>query len=107
MAELEWDRIMALEQTGGDEALLAELLDLFRESAAANLDELRRAVAADKATAAAEAAHSLKGAAASLGLESIRRLAEAVEHAGRTGSLSVARASLPDLADLLTQLNAF
>ena len=61
---------------------------------------------ASRAATAMAAAHSLKGAAASLGLESIRRLAEAVELAGPSGAIAAARQTLPILADLLDQLAA-
>ena len=60
---------------------------------------------ADSAAAVA-AAHSLKGAAASLGIESIRSLAETVEQAGAASVPAAARKALPVLADLLDQLAA-
>ena len=106
MAELHWDKIAALAETAGDEALLEELLSLFREAAAEDLDRMRQAVTAGDSATAMAAAHSLKGAAASLGLESIRRLAEAVEQAGPSGAIATARETLPILADLLDQLGA-
>ena len=106
MAELHWDKIAALAETAGDEALLEELLSLFREAAAEDLDRIRQAVAVGDSATAMAAAHSLKGAAASLGLESIRRLAEAVELAGPSGDIATARETLPILADLLDQLAA-
>ena len=104
MAELHWDKTAALAETAGDEALLEELLTLFR--AAEDLDRMRQAVAVGDSATAMAAAHSLKGAAASLGLESIRRLAEAVEQAGPSGAIASARQTLPILADLLDQLAA-
>lgn len=106
MAELHWDKTAALAETAGDEALLEELLSLFREAAAEDLDRMRQAVTAGDSATAMAAAHSLKGAAASLGLESIRRLAEAVEQAGPSGAIASARQTLPILADLLDQLAA-
>ena len=106
MAELHWDKTAALAETAGDEALLEELLSLFREAAAEDLDRMRQAVTVGDSATAMAAAHSLKGAAASLGLESIRRLAEAVEQAGPSGDIASARQTLPILADLLDQLAA-
>ena len=106
MAELHWDKTAALAETAGDEALLEELLSLFRAAAAEDLEQMRQAVTAGDVAATMAAAHSLKGAAASLGLESIRRLAEAVEQAGPSGDIATARETLPILADLLDQLAA-
>ena len=106
MAELHWDKATALVETAGDEALLEELLSLFRAAAAEDLEQMRQAVTAGDVAATMAAAHSLKGAAASLGLESIRRLAEAVEQAGPSGDIATARETLPILADLLDQLAA-
>ena len=67
---------------------------------------MRQAVTAGDVAATMAAAHSLKGAAASLGIESMRSLAEAVEQAGHAGSMTTARDTLPILADLLDQLGA-
>ena len=106
MAELHWDKTAALAETAGDEALLEELLTLFQQAAAEDLDRIRQAVAVGDSATVMAAAHSLKGAAASLGLESIRRLAEAVELAGPSGAIAAARQTLPLLADLLDQLAA-
>ncbi|MGI6655497.1 MAG: Hpt domain-containing protein [Desulfobulbus sp.] len=106
MADLQWNKTFALEQTGGDQELLDELLELFRDSSAADLAQLRQAVAADDAAGVVRAAHAIKGAAASLGLESVRDLAQAMESDGRQGSVAVARTHLEHLAELLAQVNA-
>ena len=106
MAELHWDKTAALAETAGDEALLEELLTLFREAAAEDLDRMRQAVTVGDSATAMAAAHSLKGAAASLGIESIRSLAETVEQAGAASVPAAARQTLPILADLLDQLAA-
>ena len=106
MAELHWDKATALVETAGDEALLEELLSLFRAAAAEDLEQMRQAVTAGDVAATMAAAHSLKGAAASLGIESIRSLAETVEQAGAASVPAAARQTLPILADLLDQLAA-
>ena len=105
MADLQWNRDFALEQTAGDEDLLAELLTLFRGSSAQDLGQLRQAVASDDAAGVATSAHSLKGAAASLGLEGIRQLAMAMENDGRNGSTVVAKDKLAAMAELLALLD--
>ena len=101
MAELHWDKATALVETACDEALLEELLSLFRAAAAEDLEQMRQAVTAGDVAATMAAAHSLKGAAASLGIESIRSLAETVEQAGAASVPAAARKALPVLADLL------
>ena len=42
MAELHWDKATALVETAGDEALLEELLSLFRAAAAEDLERCDR-----------------------------------------------------------------
>ncbi|MFH7320657.1 Hpt domain-containing protein [Desulfurivibrio sp. D14AmB] len=88
MVEFQWDRAFALEQAGDDEELLAELLALLRDSAASDLELIRAAAAARDGVALADAAHNTKGAAASLGMENLRRVAHELEQAGRGGDLA-------------------
>jgi HPt (histidine-containing phosphotransfer) domain-containing protein len=104
MADLQWNKAFALEQTAGDEELLEELLTLFRDSSASDLELLRQAVAAGDAAGIARAAHSLKGASASLGIEGIRQTAADMEADGRRDSITVGREQLPVMVDLLNQL---
>jgi len=102
MADLEWDRNFALEQSGDDEEMLAELLVLFRDSSASDLVRINDALAAENAVAVADAAHSIKGASASLGVEGVRKVATELEKKGRAGDLSQGRELAAQLAALLT-----
>ena len=104
MADLLWNRAFALEQTADDEELLEELLVLFKDSAASDLELLRQAITTDDAAGVVRAAHSLKGASASLGIEGIRQLSMAMESDGRNGSVTVARENLETMSELLDQL---
>ncbi|OGR00296.1 MAG: histidine kinase [Deltaproteobacteria bacterium RIFOXYD12_FULL_55_16] len=88
MADLEWDRNFALEQAGDDEEMLAELLLLFHDSSASDLARIKAGLAAKDAVAVADAAHSIKGASASLGVEGVRRIASELEKKGRASDLS-------------------
>ncbi len=101
---VDWNREFALEQTGGDEDLLVELLGLFRDSSAGDLEKLRQAVAAGDSDGVVRAAHSIKGAAASLGFETVRQLSYEMESEGRSGSVARAQAELPRLEKLLHDL---
>lgn len=103
MADLQWDRDFALEQAGDDEELLAELLDLLRQSAASDLAKARAALAVADGQAMADAAHNTKGAAAGLGIEGIRRVADELERVGRGGDLGKAPMLIDQLAALLAQ----
>ncbi|WP_319585579.1 Hpt domain-containing protein [uncultured Desulfobulbus sp.] len=104
MADLHWNKAFALEQTAGDEELLEELLVLFRDSSVSDYTQLQQAVAAGDAAGVVRAAHSLKGAAASLGIEGIRQVASHMEADGRNNSVVVAREQLTAMGDLLEQL---
>lgn len=104
MTDLQWDRGFALEQAGDDEELLAELLTLLRDSAAGDLKLMQAAAAAGDGRALADAAHNTKGAAASLGIENLRRAAHELEEAGRAGTLARAPELLPRFERLLEQL---
>jgi len=98
---LQWDKEFALEQTAGDGELLDELVALFQESFATDLERLKRATADNDPAAMAAAAHSIKGSAASLGIEGIRSLALAVEKAGLEGSVKGAQEKIRGLEELL------
>jgi HPt (histidine-containing phosphotransfer) domain-containing protein len=104
MTDLQWNRDFALEQASDDEEVLAELLGIFSESAANDLQKIKDAAEAGDAKSAGEAAHSLKGASASLGVEAVRVIALEIEKAGKSGDLEIARNRLPLLADLVSQL---
>ncbi|MEW6594081.1 MAG: Hpt domain-containing protein [Thermodesulfobacteriota bacterium] len=106
MTDLQWDRNFALEQAGDDEEVLAELLELFRQSARADLEKIKAGAAGSDPVAMGEAAHSIKGAAASLGVEAVRVAAYGIEKAGRSGDLAGAMQHLSSLERLLGQLEA-
>lgn len=104
MTTLQWDRAFALEQAGDDEEMLAELLDLLCSSSADDLAKIKAAMAAADAAAMGDAAHSIKGAAASLGVEQLAILAETIEKAGRAGDLDGAVMLVPALEVMVAEL---
>lgn len=106
MSELIWDREFALEQAGQDEELLAELVQLFNDTSADDMVKIQAALSTGDAQGMADAAHSIKGAAASLGIEDIRKTAYEIEKSGRNKDIDNASASLPDLKDLLGQFKS-
>jgi len=106
MPELQWDRAFALEQAGDDEEMLAELLELLASSSASDLAAIRKAMAAGDAMGMGDAAHSIKGAAASLGIEQLASLAHAMEKAGRAGDLDGAKECFSPLEAMVAQLES-
>jgi two-component system, sensor histidine kinase and response regulator len=77
------DTQSALRRTGGNPKRYQMLLRKFAESA--NVEEIREAHAAGDTATAARAAHSLKGAAANLGVTAVANTAAEVETAIKTG----------------------
>ena len=104
MSDLRWNKAFALEQAADDEELLQELIEIFKESSASDLANLRKSVEMNDAAMARAHSHSIKGAAASLGMDGIRELAELIESDCREGSLTVAVEVLPQFEKLLALL---
>lgn len=104
MSDLRWNKAFALEQAAEDEELLQELIDIFKESSSSDLNSLKQSIESGDAATARAHAHSIKGAAASLGIDGIRELTELMESDSRAGSLTVAVELLPQLEKLLAQV---
>lgn len=104
MIDLDWNKDFALEQAADDADLLNELLEIFKDSSNNDLQLIKDGLEKDDADQVASAAHSIKGAAASLGINGINLLARSIEEDSRQGSLELAKGKLADLEDLLEQL---
>ena len=89
----------SLKRMGDDRELLRDLYDAFLADAPFKLGMLREAVGRDGMEQVVKHAHSLKGAAAAIGAERCRALAESLEHVGRGSRPGVA-------AELLAQVEA-
>ena len=102
-------RAALLECVGGDFALLREIVALFAEDAPRQLEAMRKAIAAGDAKALADAAHTLKGAAANFDPGEAAGLALRLERLGRAGTLEGAAELCDALAkaigDLGTELS--
>jgi CheY-like chemotaxis protein len=83
---LDFDEKAALSHTGGDRALLKELVALFRADSAAALRKIENAIEGRDAEALRQAAHALKGAAATVGGAAGRQAAADLERIGQSGS---------------------
>ena len=102
MSDLKWDRTFAKEQSGDDPDLLVELLTLLSDSSRSDLQKIKDGLACGDSQAVADAAHSIKGAAASLGIEGLRDVAYDIEKKGRENRL--AAIDIADLSELVTKL---
>ena len=104
MKELKWNREFALEQAADDEELLQELIEIFKESAISDLANLKQGISQGDPDKGMASAHSIKGAAASLGFDAIREVTEAMEADCREGSLTISTQLIPELDQLIALL---
>lgn len=106
MTALNWDKEFAMEQAAGDAELLEELLEIFKDSLKADIKDIEEGLREKDATKIRGAAHSIKGAATSLGIEGINDVAQLIEADSRDGGLKLAAEKLDQLKDLMRQLSA-
>ncbi|KAB2891673.1 MAG: Hpt domain-containing protein [Desulfobulbaceae bacterium] len=104
MSGLRWNKAFALEQTADDTELLQELINIFKDSCASDCALIRSGISRLDGAQVASAAHSIKGAAASLGIEAIREIALAIEMDGKEGKIEAAAQRFPELEGLLFEL---
>lgn len=91
------DRSAALHNVGGDPEILRTLFQMFLEQGPARLGQIEAALATGDVGTLEREAHSLKGAAAILGMERLRGLASSVERAGAAGDLARAAPNMTEL----------
>ncbi len=89
---------------GVEEEEYLELIALLVETGMDGLDKLRSAVEEGDAEQAADAAHSLKGAAVSLGLIELQDGAKAVEEKARDNQLKDIPAGADELKRMLEEI---
>ncbi len=102
MEPLDWNALR--ENCAGDEALVNEVLDLFRGEADGLVRDVNKAITAGDALAVKRAAHRLKGALVSLGAKPATEGARALEVCGGTGDLAPAPALYAQLEHEMTRL---
>jgi two-component system sensor histidine kinase/response regulator len=96
---MHWNMAKTLEQLGGDETLLQDVVDIFLEEAPKHLAALRLAVAQGIAETVETTAHTLKGELGYMGPPEISQKANELEEMGRSNDLRGA-------ASLLSQFEA-
>lgn len=107
---MHWNMAKTLEQLGGDEMLLQEVMDIFLEEAPKHLAALRLAVAQGVAKTVETAAHTLKGELGYLGIPEISQRASQIEEMGRCNNVRGAATLLPqfeaDISGLFTAIRS-
>jgi signal transduction histidine kinase/CheY-like chemotaxis protein/HPt (histidine-containing phosphotransfer) domain-containing protein len=99
------DRTVAIDQAGGDPAVLRDLVGIFRRESGSLLAEIRTAAERGEARALERAAHRLKGALATMGAGRALVQADDLEARGRAGDLSRASQALARLREELARLD--
>ncbi len=100
------DTSTALEQMEGNWTLYLKVLNRFTESVPSRLDEIEAAIQTGNANLLKVSAHGLKGAAATIGAEQVRQVAERMEHLAAesiTQGMEVALAELRERVDELSR----
>lgn len=104
MSLLKWNKDFALEQAAEDEELLQELIDIFKTSFASDIQIIQDGLRGGDYERVASAAHSIKGAAASLGIDGITEITRTIENEGKSGSLEETVRLLPRLEAMLEEI---
>jgi HPt (histidine-containing phosphotransfer) domain-containing protein len=108
--KMHWNMAKTLEQLGGDETLLQEVVEIFLEEAPKHLAALRLAVAQGISEAVETTAHSLKGELGYLGLPEISQKAAELEEMGRSnnvrGAASVLSQFEVDVSGLVSSIRS-
>ena len=100
----DFDRVQAVGQAGGDEELLKELMVAFLSEYPPLLSQISEAIAQRDSRRLQDAAHKLKGAAASLAALRTSDAAQQLENMSRNGNLSGASTACAELEEALRRL---
>jgi CheY-like chemotaxis protein/HPt (histidine-containing phosphotransfer) domain-containing protein len=101
-----YDRAGLLKRVLGDAALVQRVLRAFLSDVPNQIRALQGHLARSDARSAARQAHSIKGAAASIGGEALRALAFSMEGAADSGDLQAVHARLGELESQFVRLEA-
>jgi PAS domain S-box-containing protein len=101
---LAFDRSGLLARLMGDEDLALTVVDGFLEDIPRQIEALRRYLDAGDIEGAVLQAHTIKGASANVGGESVRAAAIEMEEAAHAGDLAAVRSRLPDLESRFARL---
>jgi histidine phosphotransfer protein HptB len=105
MGALNWNKTFAMEQAAEDAELLQELIEIFKDSFKSDCALIQAGIAGQDVQKICGAAHSIKGASASLGIDGITEIAREIETDARAGNTAVAQQKIADLVGMMTELN--
>ena len=94
------------ENLGLEEEEYLELLELFFETMASNLDRLQSGLVAGNSGEVSEVAHTIKGSSANLGLMEIAQSAKGIEERARQNNLEGAADAVETIRRACEQLVA-
>lgn len=104
MGALNWNKSFALEQAAEDAELLQELVEIFKDSFRSDCALIEAGLAGKDVQQICSAAHSIKGASASLGIDGITAIAREIENDSRAGNTTVAQQKIAELVAMMTEL---
>jgi HPt (histidine-containing phosphotransfer) domain-containing protein len=99
-----FDREAALENVGGDEELLAELVSIFIQEAPLLVDAIRAGIASGDSDQVQDAAHSVKGAISQFAAQLAYDAAYQLEQSAASGDLSGTTEGLAHLEGEIARL---
>ena len=91
-------------RTGGDDALMKEVVGLFLEDCPDRLDAIRQALEVGDTTGVHRSVHTLKGSAGNFGAPSVIAVAKRLEALAGEGNLEACRKAFPELEDRVREL---
>jgi len=102
-----FDPSYLLNELGEEWELLEEILGIFQESTTSDLESLREAIASGNSDQTIRWSHKIKGSAANINAEGVRKTASDIEMAAKAGGTQETNALLENMFqefDTLTQL---
>ena len=99
-----FDKATLMNRVMGDEELLQLVISTFLEELPRQFEAMKTCLEGGDAPGAERQAHTIKGAAASIGGEALREVAWEMEKSGKAGSLEGMSALMPELEHQRTRL---
>lgn len=95
----------ALHRLGEDRQLLRDIIQIYLEDSPVMVEKIHSTVATEDALGLQQAAHQLKGIAATLSAADVVGVASRLEHMGASRNLSDAAKAVAEVDQLVTSLN--
>ncbi len=99
-----FERDAFMKRVMDDRELALEIVESFLDDVPGRLENLAKLISAREEQGVAREAHAVKGAAATVGGEALRKVAEEIERAAREGRLSETAAQVPRMEACFARL---